>query len=162
MAHADSPSAWARRLPVVMLALVGLVIASYLTAFQLRLINDVWDPLFGAGSRQVLTSFISRVLPVPDAALGALAYAVDIVLEMAGGEERWRTHSWYVLAFGGLLAAFALTSVVLVATQLFVIRALCTLCLCSAGVSLVIPLLARDELAAAAREVGLIKTKEVA
>jgi hypothetical protein len=34
----------------------------------------VWEPFFGDGSRTVLTSGISRLLPVPDAALGAFEH----------------------------------------------------------------------------------------
>jgi hypothetical protein len=37
-----------------------------------RSIGDVWEPFFGNGSRLILTSGVSRILPVPDAALGAL------------------------------------------------------------------------------------------
>jgi hypothetical protein len=51
-------------------ALVGFAMAAYLTLFQLGVLDSVWEPFFGDGSRTVLTSGISRLLPVPDAALG--------------------------------------------------------------------------------------------
>ena len=65
------PSSWKQRLPLVALALVGAGTASYLAAFQPGWIVSVWEPFFGDGSRQILTSNVSRVLPIPDAALGA-------------------------------------------------------------------------------------------
>jgi hypothetical protein len=39
----------------------------------------VWEPFFGEGSRVILTSSVSRLLPVPDAALGAFGYLLDAV-----------------------------------------------------------------------------------
>jgi uncharacterized membrane protein len=144
------------------LAAGGFCIAGYLACFQLGVVTSVWDPFFGDGSRTVLTSAISRALPVPDAALGALAYASDIVLELIGGEDRYRTMPWLVVAFGGLLAFYALTSVGLVIAQPLIAGGLCTLCLCSAAISIVIAVLARTEVAAAYRELRRTKPKEVA
>lgn len=69
----ENPSAWRQRLPIVVLALLGVAIAGYLALYQLGIIADVFDPFFGDGSRRVLTSDISRVLPVPDAALARSA-----------------------------------------------------------------------------------------
>jgi hypothetical protein len=68
---AGSPSAWSARLPILILAGVGFCLASYLTAYQFGAIGRVWEPIFGHGSRTVLHSFVSRLLPVPDAAVGA-------------------------------------------------------------------------------------------
>src|SRR5437764_15365882 len=108
----DRTSAWSRRLPVVVLTVAGLLISTYLTAFQYHLIDTVWDPLFGeASSRAVLTSALSRDLPVHDAALGALAYLVETVLESAGGVERWRRRPWIVLLLGLTAAGMALVPV---------------------------------------------------
>jgi uncharacterized membrane protein len=144
------PSAWSRRLPVAALALAGCAIATYLTLYQWRVTSSVWDPLFGPRSSEaVLTSAISRALPLPDATLGALAYLVEAALTLLGGPERWRRQPWLVVVFGVVVAALTLTSLVLVATQVMLVRALCTLCLCSAAVSLVNAWLARDEVAAA-------------
>lgn len=143
-AFGDNPSAYARRVPLLILAALGLVISAYLTAFQVGLIGSVWDPLFGSGSEKVLTW-----LPIPDAALGVLAYGADIVLESLGGAERWRTAPAYVVGFGCLLVLFALASVGLVLIQAVVVGAFCTLCLCSAAISISLPFIARDEVLAA-------------
>ena len=55
-------------------AVVGVGIATWLSLFQLGVISTIWEPFFGDGSRTILNSSISHVLPVPDAALGAFGY----------------------------------------------------------------------------------------
>ena len=149
MTQGGNPSSWSHRLPVVVLALLGCSLATYLTLYQWRLTAAVWDPIFGARSSEaVLTSAISRLLPVPDATLGALAYLVEALVTALGGAERWRTAPWLVIVFGLVLAGLALTSLALVLTQIFLVHALCTLCLCSAAVSFVNAWLGRDEVVA--------------
>ena len=95
-----NPSSWGQRLPIVGLALVGFAIASYLTAFQVGLVQTVWEPFFGRGSETILTSSVSRILPIPDAALGALGYLLDAVTGAVGGRGRWRTMPWIVIVVG--------------------------------------------------------------
>ncbi len=132
-----APSRWSERVPIAAIASVGLLVSAYLAACQLGVLAGPWDPLFGtASSERVIHSALSRALPVPDAALGAAAYALEIVLDLAGGRERWRTHPWVVLAFGAVALGLALVGVALVAVQAFVVRAGCTLCLCSAAASI--------------------------
>lgn len=144
-----SPSAWMERLPGLVLAIIGLAIASYLTAFQLGFLGGVWDPIFGDGSRHVLHSFISRLLPFPDAALGAAGYAAEIILGLIGGSERWRRHPRVTLLYGACTVAVAVAGIGLALVQLFILQAGCTLCLCSTVVSIVIAVLARAEFVAA-------------
>lgn len=143
-----SPSAWEKRLPIAGLALAGLAIAVYLTLYQLGIVPTVWEPFFGDGSRRVLHSFISRLLPVPDASLGAVGYLVEIVTDLTGGEERWRTAPKTVLFFGAVAAAMALFGLLLAAIQAFWLHAGCTLCLSSAAISVGIAVLARKEVMA--------------
>ena len=146
MAEGANPSSWSHRLPVVVLALLGCGLATYLTLYQWRVTATVWDPLFGARSSEaVLTSAVSRWLPLPDATLGALAYLMEAIVTAAGGTDRWRTTPWLVVAFGLVLAGLALTSLALVLTQIFLVHAPCTLCLCSAALSFVNAWLGRDE-----------------
>ena len=145
-----NPSSWSRRIPVAVLALLGCAVATYLTLYQWRITAGVWDPIFGSHSSQaVLTSSVTRLLPLPDATLGALAYVVEAVVTVLGGRGRWRTAPWLVIVFGVVLAGLALTSVVLVLTQIFVVHALCTLCLGSAALSFVNAWLGHDEVFAA-------------
>src|SRR6478735_4374840 len=96
-----NPSTWPRRLPALFLSLLGCVIATYLTLYQMDILSSVWEPFFGAGSRMILKeSALARRLPVPDASLGAVAYLLDVILDCLGGETRWRTSPWIVLALG--------------------------------------------------------------
>ncbi|MBW3613239.1 MAG: vitamin K epoxide reductase family protein [Chloroflexi bacterium] len=131
-----NPSNWGNRLPIIGLALVGTAIAAYLSAFQLGLIDTVWEPFFGDGSRTILTSRISHVLPIPDAALGAGAYLIDAVAGAVGGRSRWRTMPWIVLLFGLAVGPLGIVSITLVVLQPVMFDAWCTLCLASALVSL--------------------------
>jgi uncharacterized membrane protein len=137
---------------VIVLALIGCGLATYLTLYQWHVTSGVWDPIFGsASSERVLTSAISRRLPVPDATLGAFAYVVEAILTAAGDEHRWYSHPWLVVVFGLALLGLAVTSLVLVLIQVFVVHALCTLCLCSAAISFVNAWLGRDEVFATLR-----------
>ncbi len=146
----SNPSSWSRRIPVFILALVGCAIATYLTLYQWHITTSVWDAIFGAGSSEaVLTSAISGLLPLPDATLGALAYLVEAILTVLGGSQRFRTAPWLVVLFGLVLVGLALTSLVLILSQIFLVRALCTLCLGSAAISFVNAWLGRDEVVAA-------------
>ena len=152
--HSDSnPSSWSHRAPVAVLALVGCALATYLTLYQWHLTASVWDPIFGARSSEaVLTSAVTRLLPLPDATLGAAAYLVEAIVTLLGGSQRWRTTPWLVVLFGLVLIGLALTSLVLVLTQIFLVHALCTLCLCSAAISFVNAWLGHDEVFAAIHE----------
>jgi hypothetical protein len=148
----DGPSAWSNRLPAVVLALVGCAIATYLSLFQLGLITDVWEPFFGNGSRLILKeSAVARWSPVPDAALGALAYLAEAAAECVGGQQGWRTLPAAVFATGAVAAALSLAAVVLVGCQVLWFWAYCTLCLASAACSVLIAGLVLPEVRSAWR-----------
>lgn len=127
----ENPTAWRRRLFLAALALAGFCVSVYLTLFQIEVLSGVWDPFFR--SPKVLT-----FLGFPDAALGALAYATEIVLLSIGGNERWRTMPWTVLALGVVILLGAIVSVLLILMQVLLVDAWCTLCLVSAAISLAI------------------------
>ncbi|WP_219417045.1 vitamin K epoxide reductase family protein [Pseudonocardia nigra] len=149
MTATDSRSAFRHRVPVAVLALVGAGIATYLTLFQLGVLDTVFEPFFGDGSRRVLTSPVSRALPVPDAALGAVAYLAELVLELSGGRDRWRRRPWLVLLLGLVAAGFALDGVALLILQPTLTGTFCTLCVCSALISFAVAFLVRREVLAA-------------
>lgn len=132
----SNPSTWRQRLPIIALALVGTAIASYLGAFQLELIDTVWEPFFGSGSRTVLTSKTSNVLPIPDAVLGAMSYVADAVTGAIGGTRRWRTMPWIVIIFGVAVGPLGAVSILLVILQPVLYDSYCTLCLASAVISM--------------------------
>ncbi len=140
-----NPSAWSERVPIVALAVLGFGIAGYLAFYQLDVIASVYEPFFGDGSRRVLNSSISTVLPVPDAALGALAYLLDAVTGLIGGRERWRRMPWIVIVFGVAVGPLGAISIALVILQPVAFDAFCTLCLASAVVSVLMIGPALDE-----------------
>lgn len=148
-----NPSTWAQRLPLVGVAIVGGAIACYLAAFQLGWVRDVWDPFFGDGSRRILTSGVSRLLPIPDAALGAFGYLLDALTGIIGGRTRWRTMPWIVILFGIAVGPLGATSVLLVILQPVAFGAWCTLCLSSAVISVLMIGPAMDEVLASVQHV---------
>lgn len=150
-AAGENPSAWSARLPVLCAAGAGFCIAMYLSFYQWGVFHSVWEPFFGNGSRTVLHSFISRLLPVPDAFLGALGYLAEIVTGLIGGSARWRMMPWMVLIHGAVVALVGFTALVLAALQPLLFHAGCTLCLTSSAISLCVIWLARREVLAALR-----------
>lgn len=143
-----NPATWSQRLPIIVLAVVGVAIATYLSMFQFEVLDTIWEPFFGDGSRRVLTSDISHILPIPDAALGAFAYLVDAVAGAIGGTRRWKTMPWIVVVFGIAVGPLGVISIMLVVSQPVLVGAWCTLCLASAVVSLAMIGPAMDELLA--------------
>ena len=134
---------FARRI-VICLALVGAAISAYLTLYQLHVIGGVWDPLFGSTSSEaVLTSSLSRALPVPDAALGAVAYLAEAVLAWASGR-----FFWALVGFAVVLVGLAAAGLILLLTQVLIVHAFCFLCISSAAISLVNLVLGRADIAA--------------
>jgi uncharacterized membrane protein len=148
-----NPSAFGQRAPLVAVAALGFAIASYLAAYQLGLLSEVWEPFFGRGSEVVLHSWVSRLLPVADAALGALSYLLDTVTGAIGGRERWRTMPWLVVLFGLLVGPLGAISVVLVILQPVLFDAWCTLCLVTAMISVVMIGPALDEVLASIQHI---------
>lgn len=132
----QNPSAWRERLPLVLLALIGFGIATYLALYQFGLFASVWEPFFGAGSRAILHSRVASLLPIPDATFGALAYLLEAGFGLLGGQTRWRTAPWLVVIYGALAGALGVGSVMLVILQPVAFGAWCTLCLASAAISI--------------------------
>lgn len=136
-----NPSSWPQRSLMIGLGFAGWVVSRTLATFQLGYVGSVWEPLFDDGSRRVLTSDVSRMLPISDAGLGALAYTFEFLMGWMGGTARWRTMPWMVTFFGILVIPLGLVHVVLVASQPIVVGQWCTLCLLAAAIMLpMIPL----------------------
>lgn len=155
-----NPATWSQRIPIILLALVGFGIASYLALYQLDVIDVVWEPFFGEGSRIILNSPVSHVLPIPDAALGAFAYLVDAVAGAIGGTRRWRTMPWIVVVFGIAVGPLGFVSVMLVVFQPVLFDAWCTLCLASAVVSIWMIGPAMDELLASLQYLQRVRRRD--
>lgn len=127
-----SPSGWTNRIPIIVLAFVGLFISRYLAAFQLGHIDAAWDPFFGTGTERIITSSVSEAWPVSDAGLGATVYVLEIVTGVIGDKRRWRTMPWLVLLFGILIVPLGAVSVFFIIIQPVVIGTWCMLCLVGA------------------------------
>lgn len=143
-----NPAAWGQRIPIVVLALIGTGIATYLGLYQLGVVDSVWEPFFGDGSETILNSKTSHVLPIPDAVLGALSYFLDAVAGIIGGKKRWKSMPWIVVLFGVAVGPLGAVSVLLVILQPVMYDSFCTLCLASAAVSLAMIGPAMDEILA--------------
>jgi uncharacterized membrane protein len=152
-----NPATWSQRLPIIGLAVIGFFIASYLTLYQLKMIQTVWEPFFGKGSIKILNSPISKILPVPDAALGAFGYLLDAVAGVIGSTRRWRTMPWIVVAFGIAVGPLGLVSVLLVVLQPVMFDTWCTLCLVTAFISVVMMGPTMDELLASLQYLKRVK-----
>lgn len=146
-----NPSAWSQRIPICLLAMVGFLIAAYMGLYQWRLIDGVWDPVFGKQSEKVLDSKVSQRMHhwmlVPDAAFGAIAYLGDAIFGFAGCTRRWQYRPWIVVVFGIDVIPLGIVSAVLVGMQGFVVGSWCFLCLVTAVISLVLVYMAYDEVA---------------
>jgi uncharacterized membrane protein len=141
--QSSNPSTWNKRIFLLLLAIAGFLIALYLGLYQLHLFPNVWEPFFGNGTNAIVESSFSRSLPVPDGLLGAFGYLCDIIFVCIGDNVRWKTKPWIVILYSILIGMMGLVSLLLILLQAFVIHTWCTLCLCSAvlSLSMVIPVL---------------------
>jgi nucleoside-diphosphate-sugar epimerase len=128
-----NPSSWVQRAPIAALALVGLLISRYLTAYQLGHVDEAWDPFFADGTRTVITSDVSKAWPVPDAGVGTVSYVLEILATLIGGRRRWRTMPWMTLLFGLLIVPLGGVSILFIIIQPVVIGTWCSLCLLQAA-----------------------------
>ncbi len=153
-----NPSTWIQRLPIVILAILGILLARYLAAYQLGHTENAWDPFFGPeagknptnlnGTERIITSDMSKAWPVSDAGVGVLAYMLELLMAVMGDARRWRTMPWMVAAFGIVVVPLGVVSILFIMVQPVVIGTWCTLCLVQALAMLVMMPYALDELVA--------------
>ncbi len=143
-----NPSGWSQRVPVIFLSWLGFFIARYMGAFQLEMIDTIWDPFFGEGTRKVLTSKVSESFPISDAMLGAFSYILDVLFAYAGGTHRWRTMPWVVIIFGIMIIPLGVVSITLIILQPLSVGFWCFLCLTSAFISMIMIPFTADEVLA--------------
>ncbi|MBM0105923.1 NAD-dependent epimerase/dehydratase family protein [Steroidobacter sp. S1-65] len=152
-----SPSGWFQRLPIILLAWVGFHISRYLTAYQLGHIDNVWEPFFAGGpdpqngTEEIITSSLSKAWPVPDAGVGALTYALEILTGVIGSARRWRTMPWLVILFGIMIVPLGVVSITFIIVQPILIGTWCTLCLIAAAAMLLQIPYSLDEIVATAQ-----------
>ena len=155
-----NPAAWSERLPIVVLAVIGLGIASYLGLYQINVFDTVWEPFFGDGSITILNSKVSHVLPIPDAWLGAIGYFADALTGVIGSTKRWKTMPWIVVVFGMAVGPLGFVSVMLVVFQPVLFDSFCTLCLASAVISIAMIGPAMDEMLASLQYLKRVKDSD--
>ena len=139
-----NPSAWTQRLPIILLAIFGLLFSRYLAAYQMEHIGGVWEPFFQGdprdpqnGTEEIITSSVSEAWPVPDAALGAFVYMIEILTGVVGSRARWRTMPWLVLLFGLMIVPLGIVSITFIIIQPIVIGTWSTLALLGAAAMLI-------------------------
>ncbi|PIS01360.1 MAG: vitamin K epoxide reductase [Chlamydiae bacterium CG10_big_fil_rev_8_21_14_0_10_35_9] len=144
-----NPSKWSQRFRVAIVGVFAFLIAVYLGLYQWGIISSVWDPIFGDQSMQVLNSstshWMSRIFRIPDGVMGAWAYLGDVVFALAGSVRRWQFRPWLVIIFGLDVIPLGIVSIILVIAQGFIVKAWCFLCLVTALISLILIILAYDE-----------------
>jgi hypothetical protein len=137
-----NPSRWGPRIKVAIAAGAAAALAIYMALYQWRVIETVWDPVFGRQTLEVLDSDVSETLRhwmrIPDAALGAFCYLADVLLALAGCTRRWQFRPWIVMLFGVFAIPVSIVGAVLVLLQGTVVGAYCFPCLLTAALSLVI------------------------
>ncbi|MEZ5650748.1 MAG: NAD-dependent epimerase/dehydratase family protein [Burkholderiaceae bacterium] len=153
-----NPSSWVQRIPIIVLAVVGLLVSRYLAAYQLEHVDGVWEPFFAGsptdpqnGTEEIITSSVSQAWPVPDAALGAYTYALEILTGIVGSRTRWRTMPWLVLLFGLMIVPLGIVSITFIIIQPIVIGTWSTLALIAAAAMLIQIPYSLDELLAVAQ-----------
>ena len=150
-----NPSEWSQRLPIIVLAIVGLYVSRYLAAYQLDFIPSVWDPFFTGsatdpqnGTEEIITSWVSKAWPVSDAAVGGYTYLLEILTGIVGSRMRWRTMPWLVVLFGLMIAPLGITSIFFIIIQPVVIGTWSIIALIGAAAVLVQIPYSLDELLA--------------
>ena len=150
-----NPSAWTQRLPIIALALIGLYVSRYLAAYQLGLVDNVWEPFFRGsladpqnGTEEIITSHVAEAWPISDGGLGGITYILEILTGVIGLKARWRTMPWLVVLFGLMIVPLSITSISFVIIQPIVIGTWGTLTLIGAAAMLLQIPYAIDELLA--------------
>ena len=135
-----------RRQAIVLLALVGLLVATYLWLYKIGALGELQC---GTGSCEyVQTSRYAELLGIPVAFYGVAGYAALLGLGLAGLQPRFTADR----RVGTLLAALATVgfafTLYLTAIELFVLHAICRWCVASAVIMTIVWLLSLFELRA--------------
>ena len=150
-----NPSEWSQRIPIIVMALLGPYVSRYLAGYQLGHIPGLWDPFFDGspsdprnGTEEIVTSWVSKALPVSDAALGGYTYLLEILTGLVGSRQRWRTAPWLVLLFGLMIVPLGMTTILFIVIQPVVLGTWSTLALVGGAAVLIQIPYSLDELLA--------------
>ncbi|MES2326231.1 MAG: NAD-dependent epimerase/dehydratase family protein [Pseudomonadota bacterium] len=149
------PSTAAQRFPIAVLGFIGLLISRHLAAYQLGHIGWAWEPFFAGsaadprnGTEEIITSWVSKAWPIPDAGLGAVSYTIEVLMAVMGTRDRWRTMPWMVTFFGILVVPLGAVSIYFIAIQPILLGTWSTPALITAAAMLIMIPFALDELIA--------------
>ncbi|MBX3562674.1 MAG: NAD-dependent epimerase/dehydratase family protein [Sphingomonas sp.] len=150
-----SPSTAAQRFPIVVMGVIGLLVSRHLTAYQLGHVDAAWEPFFAGsptdprnGTEEIITSYVSRAWPIPDAGLGAVSYLIEILMAVMGTRTRWRTMPWMVTFFGILVVPLGVVSIYFIIIQPILLATWSTPALIAGLAMLIMIPFALDELVA--------------
>jgi uncharacterized membrane protein len=143
-----------RRQAIVVLALVGLLVATYLWLYKIGVVGELQC---GTGSCEyVQTSPYADVFGVPVALLGVLGYLTLFVVGLVGLQRRFVADRRVAVSLAALATLGFAFTLYLTAIELFVLHAICRWCVGSAVImtaiwGLALAGLARTSSAAAPR-----------
>jgi len=121
-----------RRQAIVVLALVGLLVATYLWLYKIGVIGVLQC---GTGSCEaVQTSRYAVVFGVPVALVGVAGYAVLVAVGLVGLQPAFAADRRITLALAALSTAGLGFTLYLTYLELFVLHAVCRWCVASAAV----------------------------
>ncbi len=119
-----------RRQALVLLALVGLLVATYLWLYKIGVVGEL---TCGTGSCEtVQASRYAELLGVPVALYGVAGYGALFAVGLAGLDPRRATNLRLTRLLAALATAGVLFSLYLTAIELFVLHAICRWCVASA------------------------------
>lgn len=150
------------------LTLFGLADALYMLAYHEGWIDRMWCPFFGEGCEIAGRSPQARHAGVPNAAVGAAAYAgmaALAALDAGGGRDTdagSATPSLPAWGLAGVSTAAVAASAALTWEMGTRVRAWCFWCLMSAGINAALCALAWSNVSSAVRRAGARPTREEA
>jgi uncharacterized membrane protein len=126
----------ARRLAIGGLSFAGIVEALYMLAYDEGLLDSLWCPFFGKGCEIVGRSKHAKHFGVPNAAVGAVAYAGMADLALWAGDRPDRR--WQPALLSAIAAIAAAASGFLIYEQGAKVRAWCFWCLSTSAINTII------------------------
>ena len=119
-----------RRQAIALLALVGLLVATYLWLYKIGVLGELQC---GTGSCEyVQTSPYAEIFGVPVAFIGVIGYVVLFVIGLAGVQPRFATDRRVTVLLAALATIGFAFTLYLTAIELFVLHAICRWCVGSA------------------------------
>jgi uncharacterized membrane protein len=128
-----------RRQALVLLALVGLLVATYLWLYKIGVVGEL--KCGTGGCETVQASRYAALLGVPVALYGVVGYGALFAVGLAALDPARATDARLTRLLAGLATTGFLFTVYLTAVELFVLHAICRWCVASAVIMTAIWLL---------------------